>query len=62
MVGGDDVFLGWTGDSKGPCYYSGQLRDMQTKIDLEKMTKGGCLEYLEICGHARTADAAIIGG
>ncbi len=63
-----DVFLGWTRDEKGRSYYFRQLRDMKMKIDLENMTKGDWLEYVEICGwtlaraHARTGDAAMIGG
>jgi hypothetical protein len=41
---------------------------MKMKIDLENMTKGDWLEYVEVCGwtlaraHARTGDAALIGG
>jgi hypothetical protein len=41
---------------------------MKMKIDLETMTKGDWLEYVQICGwtlaraHARTGDAALIGG
>jgi uncharacterized protein (DUF2252 family) len=63
-----DVFLGWTRDDEGRSYYFRQLRDMKMKIDLENMTKGDWLEYVEICGwtlaraHARTGDAAVIGG
>ena len=63
-----DVFLGWTKDSTGRSYYFRQLRDMKMKIDLENMTKGDWLEYVAICGwtlaraHARTGDAAVIGG
>jgi len=63
-----DVFLGWTKDSTGRSYYFRQLRDMKMRIDLESMTKGDWLEYVEICGwtlaraHARTGDAAVIGG
>src|SRR5271155_5858619 len=63
-----DVFLGWTRDEEGRSYYFRQLRDMKMKIDLENMTKGDWLEYVEICGwtlaraHARTGDAAQIGG
>ncbi|HXN98637.1 MAG TPA: DUF2252 domain-containing protein [Candidatus Acidoferrales bacterium] len=63
-----DVFLGWTRDGEGRSYYFRQLRDMKMKIDLDNMTKGDWLEYLEICGwtlaraHARTGDAAIIAG
>jgi len=63
-----DVFLGWTLDEEGRSYYFRQLRDMKMKIDLENMTKGDWLEYVEICGwtlaraHARTGDAALIGG
>ena len=63
-----DVFLGWTRDEEGRSYYFRQLRDMKMKIDLENMTKGDWLEYVEICGwtlaraHARTGDAAMIAG
>jgi len=63
-----DVFLGWTRDEEGRSYCFRQLRDMKMKIDLENMTKGDWLEYVEICGwtlaraHARTGDAALIGG
>jgi uncharacterized protein (DUF2252 family) len=63
-----DVFLGWTHDAEGRSYYFRQLRDMKMKIDLENMTRGDWLEYVQICGwtlaraHARTGDAAIIGG
>src|SRR5262252_2643229 len=63
-----DVFLGWTRDDEGRDYYFRQLRDMKMKIDLDNMTKGDWLEYVEICGwtlaraHARTGDAALIGG
>jgi uncharacterized protein (DUF2252 family) len=63
-----DVFLGWTSDSAGRSYYFRQLRDMKMKIDLENMSKGDWLEYVEVCGwtlaraHARTGDAALIGG
>ena len=63
-----DVFLGWTRDAEGRSYYFRQLRDMKMKIDLENMTRGDWLEYVEICGwtlaraHARTGDAAKIGG
>ena len=63
-----DVFLGWTRGGNGRDYYFRQLRDMKMKIDLENMTRGDWLEYVEICGwtlaraHARTGDAALIGG
>ena len=63
-----DVFLGWTHDAEGRSYYFRQLRDMKMKIDLENMTRGDWLEYVQICGwtlaraHARTGDAAKIGG
>jgi uncharacterized protein (DUF2252 family) len=63
-----DVFLGWTSDKEGRSYYFRQLRDMKMKIDLENMTKADWLEYVAICGwtlaraHARTGDAAVIGG
>jgi uncharacterized protein (DUF2252 family) len=63
-----DVFLGWTRDDEGRHYYFRQLRDMKMKIDLDTMTKADWLEYVDICGwtlaraHARTGDAALIGG
>jgi uncharacterized protein (DUF2252 family) len=63
-----DVFLGWTHDEAGRCYYFRQLRDMKMKIDLDTLTKRDWLEYVEICGwtlaraHARTGDAALIAG
>jgi uncharacterized protein (DUF2252 family) len=63
-----DVFLGWTQDAKGRDYYFRQLRDMKMKIELDLMSKAEWLEYIEICGwtlaraHARTGDAAVIGG
>jgi uncharacterized protein (DUF2252 family) len=63
-----DVFLGWTSDKHGHSYYFRQLRDMKMKIDLDNMTKGDWLEYVEICGwtlaraHARTGDAAMMAG
>jgi uncharacterized protein (DUF2252 family) len=63
-----DVFLGWTRDEEGHSFYFRQLRDMKMKIDLDNMTRDDWLEYVEICGwtlaraHARTGDAAIIGG
>ena len=63
-----DVFLGWTRDDDGRDYYFRQLRDMKMRIDFESMTKAEWFEYVEICGwalaraHARTGDAAKIGG
>jgi uncharacterized protein (DUF2252 family) len=63
-----DVFLGWTRADDGHDYYFRQLRDMKMKFDLRSMTKSEWLEYVEICGwtlaraHARTGDAALIGG
>jgi uncharacterized protein (DUF2252 family) len=63
-----DVFLGWTRADDGRDYYFRQLRDMKMKFDLEAMNKSEWLEYVQICGwtlaraHARTGDAARIGG
>jgi uncharacterized protein (DUF2252 family) len=63
-----DVFLGWTRGDDGCDYYFRQLRDMKMKIDLEGMSKEDWTEYVIICGwalaraHARTGDAAKIGG
>jgi uncharacterized protein (DUF2252 family) len=63
-----DVFLGWTRSDDGRDYYFRQLRDMKMKFDVESMSKSEWLEYVEMCGwtlaraHARTGDAARIGG
>jgi uncharacterized protein (DUF2252 family) len=63
-----DVFLGWTRDDQGHDYYFRQLRDMKMSVPLEQMTKTSWEEYVEVCGwvlaraHARTGDAARIGG
>jgi uncharacterized protein (DUF2252 family) len=63
-----DVFLGWARDDRGHDYYFRLLRDMKMKLDVTTMTKEEWLEYIEICGwtlaraHARTGDAAKIGG
>jgi hypothetical protein len=63
-----DVFLGWTRDDEGHDYYFRQLRDMKMSVALEQMTKTSWQEYVEVCGwvlaraHARTGDAAQIGG
>jgi len=63
-----DVFLGWTRDDEGHDYYFRQLRDMKMSVPLERITKTCWQEYVEVCGwvlargHARTGDAAKIGG
>jgi uncharacterized protein (DUF2252 family) len=63
-----DIFLGWTRDDQGHDYYFRQLRDMKMTINVEDMPKEDWMEYLELCGwtlaraHARTGDAAQIGG
>ena len=63
-----DVFLGWTRDGKGRSYYFRQLRDMNMKIDLERMAKSDWFEYVDVCGwtlaraHARTSDSALLSG
>ncbi len=63
-----DVFLGWTRDDDGHDYYFRQLRDMKMSVDVGKLNKNELMEYVEVCGwalaraHARTGDAARIGG
>jgi uncharacterized protein (DUF2252 family) len=63
-----DVFLGWTRDDHGRDYYFRQLRDMSMKVDPERLSSDEWLEYGELCGwalaraHARTGDAARLGG
>jgi uncharacterized protein (DUF2252 family) len=63
-----DIFLGWASDADGHDFYFRQLRDMKTSIRLKGMSALGLASYGEICGaalaraHARSGDAAMIGG
>ena len=63
-----DVFLGWTRADDGRDYYFRQLRDMKMKFDLESMTNPSGWSTCRFArwtlarAHARTGDAARIGG
>jgi uncharacterized protein (DUF2252 family) len=63
-----DLFLGWTEVEGMGSFYVRQLRDMKGSLDVEKMTPEVFMDYAETCGatlaraHARTGDAATIGG
>lgn len=67
MQSAGDPFLGWAtrGDH---AFYVRQLRDMKGSFDLDNVSARGLEEYAELCGwvlaraHARTGEAAAIGG
>jgi uncharacterized protein (DUF2252 family) len=67
MQAASDIFLGWTSDG-GHDYYVRQFRDMKGSVNLDVMTESGFATYARLCGcvlaraHARSGDAAAIGG
>jgi uncharacterized protein (DUF2252 family) len=67
MQAASDIFLGWTTDGKRH-YYVRQFRDMKGSVNLDVMTESGFATYARLCGrvlaraHARSGDAAAIGG
>lgn len=69
IQGSPDIFLGW-GSQDGIDFYVRQLRDMKGGIELEpgKTKPAGLIEYCGLCGwalalaHAKSGDAAMIGG
>ena len=67
MQAASDIFLGWTTDG-GHHYYVRQFRDMKGSVNLDVMTESGFATYARLCGrvlarsHARSGDAAAIGG
>jgi len=62
-----DIFLGWT-THEGHHYYVRQFRDMKGSVNLDVVTESGFATYARLCGwvlaraHARSGDAAVIGG
>jgi uncharacterized protein (DUF2252 family) len=68
MQAASDIFLGWTRDDEGRDYYFRQLRDMKMTIPIDGFSSSEQTRYAELCGrtlaraHARTGDAAAIGG
>ena len=67
MQAASDIFLGWTTDGDHH-YYVRQFRDMKGSVNLDVMTAPGFATYARLCGrvlaraHARSGDAATIGG
>ncbi|MET0146009.1 MAG: DUF2252 domain-containing protein [Ilumatobacteraceae bacterium] len=67
MQAASDIFLGWTTDGTHH-YYVRQFRDMKGSVNLDVMTASGFAAYARLCGrvlaraHARSGDAAAIGG
>jgi hypothetical protein len=63
-----DIFLGWLRGRDGHDYYVRQLRDMKYSVPVETLEPCGLDRYAELCGwalaraHARSGDAAAIGG
>jgi len=63
-----DIFLGWLRARDGHDYYVRQLRDMKYSVPIDALEPGGLDRYADLCGwalaraHARSGDAAAIGG
>jgi uncharacterized protein (DUF2252 family) len=62
-----DIFLGW-GRVNGRDFYTRQLRDMKTSVDVASLTPDRMNLYAGLCGwalaraHARSGDPAMISG
>jgi uncharacterized protein (DUF2252 family) len=63
-----DIFLGWLRARDGHDYYVRQLRDMKYSAPIDELEPCGLDRYADLCGwalarsHARSGDAAAIGG
>ena len=63
-----DIFLGWLRARDGHDYYVRQLRDMKYSVPIDALEPCGLDRYADLCGwalaraHARSGDAAAIGG
>ena len=63
-----DIFLGWLRARDGHDYYVRQLRDMKYSAPIDKLEPCDLDRYADLCGwalaraHARSGDAAAIGG
>ena len=68
MQSASDSFLGWTQGRRGRHFYVRQLRDMKMSADIDTMDDDRLRRYAGVCGwalaraHARSGDAAMIGG
>jgi hypothetical protein len=63
-----DIFLGWLRARDGHDYYVRQLRDMKYSAAIDELEPCGLDRYADLCSwalsraHARSGDAATIGG
>jgi len=63
-----DIFLGWLRARDGHDYFVRQLRDMKYSVPIDALEPCGLDRYADLCGwalaraHARSGDAAAIGG
>ena len=64
-----DIFLGWhTSHASGVEYYWRQFKDLKGSVDIGGLDEQALSTYLKVCAiclaraHARTGDAAAIGG
>ena len=64
-----DIFLGWhTSHASGVDYYWRQFKDLKGSVDIGGLDEQALSTYLKVCAiclaraHARTGDAAAIGG
>ena len=68
MQPASDIFLGWTQGGVGRHFYVRQLRDVKIKFAVETFDTAKMTLFAQCCGyslalsHARSGDAAVIGG
>ena len=68
MQPASDIFLGWTEGQRGRHFYIRQLRDVKMKFEVEAFDPARMTIFADCCGyslalsHARSGDAAMIGG
>ena len=68
MQPASDIFLGWTEGQRGRHFYIRQLRDVKMKFEVEAFDAARMTIFADCCGyslalsHARSGDAAMIGG
>jgi len=68
MQAASDMFLGWTFSADGHQFYVRQLSDMKGSVQITAMSADDLTVYAKLCAtvlaiaHARSADAAKIGG
>ena len=68
MQASSDIFLGWTRSRLGRDYFGRQLRDMKFSLPVDGYGVRELKHYAKVCGwvlaraHAKSGDAAMIGG